>query len=184
MKFSLFAISGLTALLIAGCSSAPTKVDKGPIRASSFSFVAQAPRTDPSAADAWAPIHTMIQNAITKNLQSKGLARQPTGGDVTVAYLIVVGNNANTQPIDDYFGYGRDVSALEEKAQEGYNKSKNPNYFEAGTLLVDILDSKTFKVLKRGYVVRPLLSNPTAEAREARIQEAVDSVLGDVRIGK
>jgi hypothetical protein len=50
------------------------------------------------------------------------------------------------------------------------------------TLLVDILDAKTYKLLKRAYVVRPVLSNPTAEVRAERIQEAVDAVLKDLRV--
>ena len=112
------------------------------------------------------------------------MTRQAAGGDVTVAYLVIVGNNASTEVIDTYFGYGRDASGLQEKAQAAYTGSKNPNYFEAGTLLVDIIDAKTYKLLKRSYVVRPLLSNPSAEVRAERIQEAVDAVLKDLRIAR
>ena len=54
----------------------------------------------------------------------------------------------------------------------------------AGTLLVDIIDAKTYKLLKRSYVARPLLRNPSAEVRAERIQEAVDAVLKDVRIAR
>jgi hypothetical protein len=71
---------------------------------------------------------------------------------------------------------------LHDQAHEAYTGSKNPNPFEAGTLLVDIVDAKTYKLLKRAYVVRPLLRNPSAEVRAERIQEAVDAVLKDVRI--
>jgi hypothetical protein len=104
------------------------------------------------------------------------------GGDVTVAYLVIVGNNASTEMIDTYFGYGRDSSALHDKAHAAYGRSQNPNYFEAGTLLIDFIDSRTYKLLKRAYVVRPLLRNPSAEVRVERIQEAVDAVLGDLRV--
>ena len=101
---------------------------------------------------------------------------------MTVAYLVIVGNNASTESINTYFGYGRGATALHDKAQDAYTSSKNPNYFEAGTLLIDIIDAKTYKLLKRSYVVRPLLRNPTAEVRAERIQEAVDEALQDVRI--
>lgn len=105
-----------------------------------------------------------------------------SGGDLTVAYLVIVGNNASTEAINTYFGYGRDVTALHEKAQSAYTGSKNPSYFEAGTLLVDILDTRSFKLLERNYATRPVLRNPTAEVRAANIQDAVNEVLKGVRI--
>jgi Domain of unknown function (DUF4136) len=185
MKTPHFLTLALGALLIAGCSSTPTHVDTGPIHAATYSFIAKRPGAAPTfAADNWQPIHAMIQNSIRRNLASKGLTEVASGGDVIVAYLIIVGNNASTAAINDYFGYGRDVSALEDKAQDAYSSSKNPNYFEAGTLLVDIIDGRTYKLLKRSYVVRPLLRNPSADVRAARIQEAVDAVLKDVRIAR
>ena len=64
-----------------------------------------------------------------------------------VAYLVIVGNNASTEAISTYFGYNRDAAALHDKAQDAYASSKNPNYFEAGTLLIDLIDAKTYKLL-------------------------------------
>lgn len=176
---SLFA--GLVAFCV-GCSSVPTTVDTGPIHATTFSFVAKSPSNTPNFADQHEKVHAMIQDSISRNLANKGLEQVPSGGDVIVAYLVIVGNNASTTAINDYFGYGRDVSALHDKAQAAYTSSKNPNYFEAGTLLVDIIDAKTYKLLKRSFVVRPLLRHPSAEVHEERIQEAVDAALADLRI--
>ena len=184
MKYSFLLTLNLVALLVAGCSSTPTKVDTGPIPATSFSFVAGGTRTAPAFADSREQIHAMIQDSISRNLASKGLNRVASGGDVIVAYLVIVGNNASTEAISTYFGYGRDASTLHEKAQAAYNSSKNPNYFEAGTLLIDLIDAKTYKLLKRSYVVRPLLRDPSAEVRAGRIQEAVDAVLKDLRIAR
>ena len=182
MKYSFFVTFSLAALLIAGCSSTPVKVDTGPIPAATYSFIANTGGAAPDYADGREQVHAIIQDAITRNLASKGLAKVASGGDVVVAYLIIIGNNASTERIDTYFGYGRDASGLHDKAHEAYTSSKNPNHFEAGTLLVDIVDAKTYKLLKRAYVVRPLLRNPSAEVRAERIQEAVDAVLKDVRI--
>ena len=172
----------LAALLAAGCSSTPTKVDTGKIHAATFSFIAGGAKPVPEFADSREPVHVLIQDAITRNLAGKGLTKITTGGDVIVAYLVIIGNSSTTERIDTYFGYGRDADALHNKAQDAYHDSKNPNYFEAGTLLVDIIDAKTYKLLKRSYVARPLLSNPTAEVRAERIQEAVNAVLKDLRI--
>jgi hypothetical protein len=180
MKSSFVAALGLAALLSAGCST-PTHVDTGPIHAASFSFIVPGPRPVPETDDR-AQVHKMIQQAISQDLEGKGLRRLDSGGDVTVAYLVIVGNNVGTEAINTYFGYGRDSAALQDEAMKAYTSSKNPGYFEAGTLLIDIIDAKTYKLLSRSFVVRPLLRNPSAEVRESHIQEAVDAALKDVRI--
>ena len=184
IKYSFVLTLNLAVLLVAGCSSTPTKVDSGAIRAATFNFVAPGTKTAPAFADSRQQINTMIQDSITRNLASKGVKQVASGGDATVAYLVIVGNNANTELINTYFGYGRDAAALHDQAQAAYNRSKNPNFFEAGTLLVDIVDAKTYKLLKRAFVTRPLLRNPTVAVRAEHIQEAVDAVLKDVRIAR
>lgn len=173
----------LAALLAAGCKSTPPiKVDAGPIEAKSFSFIDGGVRPDaPDFADRRAALHEAIQNAITGDLATKGLKKLTSGGDVIVAYLVIIGNNATTESIDKYFGYGRNAAGLQDRAQAAYTGVNNPNRFEAGTLLVDVLDGQSYKLLHRSFVVRPLLRNTTAEVREERIQEAVAAVLQDVK---
>jgi len=184
MRLTSLLSAGLTALLIAGCSSTPKRVDHGAIRAHTFNFVKGGTTPAAAAADQREAIHLVIQDAITQDLSAKGMAKVATGGDVTVAYLIVVGNNATTESISTYFGSGRDASGLSDKAHEAYTDNKNPNYFEAGTLVVDIIDAKTYKVLYRNYVSRPALRNPPAEVRMANIEGAVNEVLSTLRIAK
>ncbi len=182
MKINSLLTLAAGALVLAGCSSTPTKVDSGPIHARTFSFVNRSSQPMPDYADKRQPIHQMIQAAITKNLADRGVAKVEGGGDVTVSYLIIVGNGATTTAINDYFGYGEDAQALHDKAHEVYTGSKNPNYFEAGTLVIDIVDSRSYKLLKRGYTSRQLLKNLPDDARAARIQEVVNEILRDVQI--
>ena len=181
MKLNSLLVLAAGALALAGCSSTPTKVDTGTIHARTFNFVNRGDRPNPAFTDNRQPVHTMIQDAITKNLAARGVTKTATGGDVTVGYLVIVGNGAATESINDYFGYGEDAEALHSKAHEVYTGSKNPNYFEAGTLLIDVIDSRSFKLLKRGYASRQLLKNISDDARAARIQEVVDEILRDVR---
>ena len=182
MKLSSLLPLAAGILALTGCSSTPAKVDTGTIHARTFSYVNTGAKPAPGYADNRQFIHPLIQGAITKNLSGQGLSQLPAGGDVTVAYLIITGNNASTTAINDYFGYGEDATALHQKAHTAYTGSKNPNYFEAGTLVIDIIDSKSFKLLKRGYATRPIFSNLTDDARAARIQEVVDEILRDTRI--
>ena len=171
MKLNTLLILAACVLTLAGCSSTPAKVDTGRIQARTFNFVNRSNRQAP-----------MIQDAITKNLATRGVTKATANGDVTVEYLVIVGNNATTTTINDYFGYGEDATALHDKAHTAYTESKNPNYFEAGTLVIDLIDSKTFKLLKRGHATRPILRNIPDDERAARIQEVVDEILRDLRV--
>jgi len=177
---SIISFGGL--LLFTGCSSTPDRVDRGPIKARTFSFVHRGTPPRAEFADNREQAHALIQQDLTDNLAAKGVTKVDSGGDITVAYLVILGNNATTESINKYFGYGRDSSALHEKAHDAYTKSDNPNYFEAGTLLVDIIDSKSFELLRRAHVTRPVLRNASAEIRAANIKEAVDAVMKDLRI--
>lgn len=182
MKPNSFLWLAAAALALAGCSSTPTKVDTGPVRARTFSFVNTGPKAAPAYADNRQAIHVMIQQAIANSLAAKGVTYVGSGGDVTVGYLVIVGNNASTTAVNDYFGYGADAVELHDKAQAAYTASKNPNYFEAGTLVIDVVDTKSFKLLKRNYATQPVLRNLPADARAARIQEVVDTILRDLRV--
>jgi hypothetical protein len=170
----------LAPVIIAGCST-PTHVNKGSIKATTFSFVNPGPLPEYAFREDRKQVNTVVQEAIASDLAAKGISYIERGGDVTVAYLIIVGNNVTTTAINEYFGYGSDALALEDKAQKAYTEGKQRGYFQAGTLLIDIVDSKTSKLLARNYVTRPVLQNPSAETRKANIESAVNEALKNVR---
>ena len=181
MKLNSLLLFVAGAFALAGCSSTPTHVDTGPIHARTFNFVNRGVRPSPGFEDDHKEVHEMIQSAITTNLASHGVTRVDSGGDVTVGYLIIVGNNVSTEMISEYFGYGQDAVGLQDKAHKAYTSYDSPNYFQAGTLVVDIIDSQTNKLLRRRYVVKPLLRTVPAEQRPAKVQEAVDEIMAGVQ---
>jgi hypothetical protein len=182
MKLNLPLVLAVAVLALSGCSSTPTRVDTGLIHARTFSFVDRGNRPAPGFADNRQAVHQMIQAAIAKNLAARGVTRVAAGGDVTVGYLIILGNHVSTEAINDYFGFNEGSDALQDKAHEAYTTSKNPNDFEAGTLLIDIVDGRSYRLLKRGYATRFLDPNATAEVRAERIQSVVDEILKDLRM--
>ena len=106
MKYSLFVTLNLAALLVAGCSSTPTRVDTGSIHAATFSFVQGRP-APPEYAEQRAHIHTLIQNAITANRVESRINSRITrrcsgfGSRSTVCSVVTMGmrnsrNNAST----------------------------------------------------------------------------------------
>ena len=180
MKAKLLSGLAVAAIVFAECST-PTHVDTGTIRAATFSFLRTGPLPEAAFAEKRQQVNAFVQEAIANNLAAKGIRAVAAGGDVTVAYLIVVGNNVSTTSINDYFGYGPDATALADKAQVAYTEGAQRGYFEAGTLLIDIVDPRTSKVLSRNFVTRPVQENASADVRKARIQEAVNDALKNVR---
>jgi len=172
----------LAGLFITGCSSTPTHVDKGAVQAHTFNFINGGIALTPPATDKRSAANQQIQEAIIKNLAAKGLTRTDGAGDVIVAYMIIIGNNVSTEAITTYFGTGRDANALHDMAHDAYTSSPNPNRFEAGTLLIDVIDGKTYELLYRDFAVRPLMWQATPEERAVRIQEAVDAALQKLRV--
>lgn len=179
------AIAGclLLALVLTACSSVKRSVDKGPITAHTFSFLDAGPRAIPSYAEERKEAHARIQQALIKNLAAKGIAHVAAGGDVTVAYLVVVGNNAETTSLNGYFGYGDDAQAwVEQVHKEQTVKGDNREYFEAGTLVIDFIDPKTSKLLQRRSIKAQVLRNLPAEQRSNRVQAIVDDALKDLPV--
>jgi hypothetical protein len=173
----------LLAAVVAGCSSVKTHVNEATIRANTFSFLDPGPRQSPDYAENRKEAHDMVQQALKNTLASKGVSYVASGGEVTVAYLIIVGNNGATTSLNNYFGYSADSVALVEKvhSQETGN-DQNRAYFEAGTLVVDFVDPHTSKLLQRRSAQAQLLRNLPQEQRIARLQGVVDETLKDVVI--
>jgi len=185
MRNGAYILPIVAALVVAGCSSVKTKVDTGPITASTFSFLDTGARVAPAATDKRAQAHALIQEAITRNLAGKGVGRVNTGGEVTVAYLVIVGNNVATTSLNDYFGYAADASELVDKVHTTQAVNGNERgYFEAGTLVIDLVNPKTSKLLKRSSISAPILRDLPLDARQSRVQTIVDQALGDLRIVK
>ncbi len=101
-----------------------------------------------------------------------------------MAYLIIVGNNAATTSLNSYFGYTADGDALVNKVHSEQTGSDARGYFEAGTLVIDIVDSSTSKLLQRRSIHGQLLRNLPTETRTQRIQAVVDQALKDVPLSR
>ncbi len=174
----------LLAALLAGCSSVKTHVNKGPVRARTFSFLNTGADRVPDYAETRKEAHALVQKALMTNLAARGLTYVPSGGDITVAYLIIVGNNGTTTSLNSYFGYTPDSDAFVEKVHSEQTTSGARGYFEAGTLVIDLLNPATSKLLQRRSVQAQILRNLPLEKRSARIQSLVDQALRDVPISQ
>ncbi len=183
MKLLFIPILAAAAVAMAGCSSVKTHVDHGPVHAKTFSFINTGSRPAPAGADNQKQAHEMVQAAIAKDLAARGVKQVPAGGEVIVAYLIIVGNNVTTTSLNQYFGYGDDASALvnqvhNEQAVNGDTRF----YFEAGSLVIDFVDPATSKLIYRETVKSDVRRDLPPDERAARMDRLVAKALKDVRI--
>jgi hypothetical protein len=181
MHLKLAGVLSLSALLVAGCSSVPTRVNKGPLTARTFSFLPQKPSGTGTYGQERQQIHATIQTAITRNLTAKGLTQPTQRGEVEVGYLIIVADNASTAYYDENFGYGNEASGLADEAHKKMGKTDSRDYVEVGALVIDLVDTATGRLLYRSFVHAEVLNLPAAERTE-RINRLVDSCLGSLRV--
>ena len=182
MNLQLSVIAAVGVLLVAGCSSVPTKVDKGPVRASSYSLMVSKAPAGVVVNERREQTHQVIQDAIANDLKQKGLNPVSSGGQVQVGYMVILADNASTATYDEYFGYGRDAAALADKAHKVVSKSKSRDLFEIGAIVIDVVDPRDSKVLFRS-VAHMDVRDVTPANRADRINTLVASCLGGLRVG-
>jgi hypothetical protein len=181
MNLKLSVVAGACVLLLAGCSSVPSKVDKGPVRATTYSLMTSKAPASVVVNERRVEVHKILQDAIAADLKQKGLNPVPSGGQVQVGYMVVVADNASTATYDEYFGYGRDAAALADKAHKAVSKSKSRDLFEIGAIVIDVVDPRDSKVLFRS-VAHMDVSDVTPANRADRINTLVASCLGGLRV--
>jgi hypothetical protein len=181
MNLARFCWVAAWVLLVAGCSSTPTRVEKGPVRASTYSLMSPKGGTQGSMDEVRSKIHGVIQNAIAEELAGKGLSQVATGGDVRVGYLIVVVDNVSTKTDSDYFGYGRDAADLAKKAHKARDREGGRDYLEVGAIVIDVVEPVDSKVLYRS-TARMDARNATPANSSGRISRLVGLCLADLRI--
>ena len=125
----------------------------------------------------------MIQEAIAESLAKKGLTKVDADADLAVLYMVIISDGTSTKSINDYFGYSDSANALLDKAHQAFAIDKrNRTPYDAGTLVVDIVDQQKEKILWRNFVWRPMLKGLSTERRQARLQEAVDELFKNLHV--
>ena len=171
-------ILSLISLLLGACTSIKVDMPKGTSKGySSARLVQRAPGS--SITDSTErQVHGMIQGAIKKQFQAKGLGYGQSGADLVVAYMVLYQEPGMTAQYDDYFGYGRDADHITDRAhQVGTVDGKRPDYFERAGIVIDVIDAKTNKLVYRNYAAEDVVRGASSATRSARINAAVAQAL-------
>lgn len=168
----------IVALLASSCSS--LRMPKGTSHDASKGYssarlVKTSGQLQNNGSDESPLVNNAIERSIRNQFKTRGLTFGSPGAELIVAYMMI-GNDAGMPK--DYFGGGRDVNAIIEDAyKSGTIKNKRPDAFKSGSLVIDIIDAKTNKLVYRKYTRKDLLGGVKPMHRDARINETVVQML-------
>lgn len=122
-------------------------------------------------------MHRRIRASIDGWLKNHGYAKQPREqADFLVSYYIVIEQKTRITVLNDYYGYPRGWGRYDYYDYPYRNQTYAYEY-EEGTMIIDIVNNKTKKLMWRGTAVDEVKDLKTPEEKQARITEVVDSIM-------
>ncbi len=175
MKFTLPAL--FLTVVLSGCSSIdmPQGSSEG---YSTARFVKTSYATQTGDLEDSPEVHQAIQGAIKSQFGVHGIAfGQPTA-QLIVTYMLIRQSNVSTTINRDYFGQGRDASEIMDEAhRRGVIENKRPDEFDAGAIVIDILDASTNELVFRNFATGDVMENLDPAARQVRVNTIVREIL-------
>jgi len=151
----------VAALALVGCMGSSMKVSTDYDRAANFaplkSYSWRVEQQLPNPLNA-----QRLVDAIDANLKAKGFTKVESGGDLTVTYHAATDRSVDVQSFQSGGPYS---------CWGGCTTSTTVTPVTIGTLIVDVVDGKTNKMLWRGNATDTVSGDP--KENEAKIQEAV-----------
>lgn len=125
-------------------------------------------------------VHGMVQKSISRQFASHGMTYGGASSDLAVAYMVIYQEPGMTASYDQYFGYGRDSGQIADVAHtRGALENKRPDYFRQAGIVIDIIDTRTNKLVYRNFAKGDVIKGASPSTRAARIDAAVTQALGD-----
>lgn len=176
----LITVLSSVAIVIALNACAPTvKMPKGSSKNyQSARLVKRTPNSSIVLTSNEKKVHSMIQSSIKNQFTSNGKTYGAGTADLIIGYLVISQNNAMTTSYSEYFGYGRNADKITDIAHlKGVVEGVRPDFFERAGLLVDVIDTKTNKLVYRNLYVGDIVKGGSEANRRQRIDAAVNTAL-------
>jgi hypothetical protein len=108
----------------------------------------------------------LLQRTIARELNARGYMAAEGKPDLLVHYHVSVREEVDVNGVDRRKGY-----------EVGYNDTAQPFVFEQGTLTIDLVDTRTNRLVWRGWMERSLAGTIDDQAwLERRIEETVSRI--------
>lgn len=175
-------------LLLNGCSTMQVNVDYDQTvtfdNLQSYAWVPGTPeKSNNPKLDSDTLLHDRIQGAINSWLSVHGYQQKPLQqADFLVAYRVIVEDKTSVTVLNDYYGY---PMGWRYGYYRPYGTQRTYVYdYQQGTIIIDIVDPKTRKLMRRGSASDEVREKTTPEKRQQKITEAVDAILKNFPPGK
>jgi hypothetical protein len=168
----------IAALGLASCST-NVEMPKGTSKGYTSARLIQRDPAGPAVTGATEKqVHGMIQNSISKQFTSRGMAYGSGNADLVVAYMVIYQEPGMTSSYETYFGYGRDASQISDLAHtRGALENQRPDYFRQAGVIIDVIDNRTNKLVYRNFAKGDVIKGASPGTRAARIDAAVARAL-------
>lgn len=135
-----------------------------------FSWIPEPPEKTGDARFDNPILHDRIQKNILRTLSTQGYQGMETGTpDFYVGHHLSLANKVDVQTMQTYYPYSwyYPYRGFQTRVKE----------YEEGTLIIDIIDAKTEKLVWRGWATKRLKKNPSNEESQETIKKIVTEIL-------
>lgn len=178
MKIASYIAITSALLFVSACTSPSVDMPDGTREGYSSARFIRPDNSDTSFAVGDTDINEAIQTAMAAEIESNGLELLPADAELAIAHLLIVQDNVTTKSMSKHFGYGRDMGKISNVAHARGVVNRDPfEAYEVGTLVVDVIDTKTGVLVYRNYVKREIIPGLPEDVRQKRIDIAIKEVL-------
>ncbi|MEZ9820450.1 DUF4136 domain-containing protein [Shewanella sp. 10N.286.45.A1] len=170
----------IAALALTACSSLKTSSDYDPgvnfADVKTYAWVEK--KTDKTAYHLDGLMDQRIRSAVNDQLQLKGLSLVDADkADVLVNYLTKVDKKINVDTFNSNYGYNPYYGAGWGRGMGMGHTQTTVREYEVGTLIVDLVDTKSGKLMWRGSVADTVRDKDTPEERIEVVNTAIGALL-------
>ena len=157
-------------LAVAGCSSTPVKLDYDPEadfnRYATYDWLDNRPGIPPDVKtemNQYPAVDEPLRKAVSAELAAKGLAEDQVDPNILVAYHV------GTEDDIEVTGWGYRYS----DTKTGWGRGMDVVPYRKGTLVIDVIEARTMRLVWRASGHRALNGEPSQSAAGERIAQAV-----------
>ncbi len=180
-KIAIFLV---LSLLIAGCSTVKVqtegKVPSDPAKIkATFSWLDKAsPSNDIRVNNN--EIDRMVRNSVEKHLATRGYVRvEPDQADYLLSWFGNITDEVKELSLSSFYrrnGYTGMIGSMPEKVEDG----KVKKVFSRGTLILDVMDRETQKVIWRGTATNTIQENMSKGRKAQYVDASIKKILEDL----
>jgi hypothetical protein len=123
-------------------------------------------------------LDSRVRAAVDAQLQKKGFRRDTGTPDFLVAYHVALDERLSVTYLNELYGYGPGWGNARYRRSYGRpGREATVNEYRVGTLILDVVLAQDRRLIWRGSASDEVYPDLSAEAREKRINTAVERIL-------